>query len=87
MNFLKPYYARGSQVASDGEEQKEPVKLVAVASSVFSSVQEDDGVTLPDESLLHGRLRNSETRKSLFGHLSEGKRAELSVLMNNYLFV
>lgn len=34
----------------------------AVGGAVhFQSAQEEDGVTSPDESLLRGRLKNSET--------------------------
>lgn len=47
-------------------------------------VPEDDGVVLPDESLLRGRLKNSETLRdleALFGHLSTKRHAELSALI------
>lgn len=61
------YYARESQVtAPRSEEQEESVRSVSVAAAVggavhFQSAQEEDGVTSPDESLLRGRLKNSET--------------------------
>ena len=44
-------------------------------------------VIQPDESLLCGRLKNSETLKNLkvlFGHLSEAASAELFALINKY---
>lgn len=77
---------------SSGKKREESVKPVSVAAAVgssviFLSVQEEDGVTPPDESLLRRRLKNSETLRdleTLFGHLSEERCAELSVLMNAF---
>lgn len=43
---------------------------------------EDNRVTAPDDSLLQGRLKKSETLNnlsSLHGHLSTGRRDELSL--------
>lgn len=60
-----------------------PVLLV---SSVSES-QEVDGVPEPDDSLLYGRLKNSETLRnldSLLLHLTESKRGELSDLIQKY---
>ena len=54
------------------------------------SVQGEDGVVPPDESRLSGRLKNSESLrdlKSVFGHLSCKPSAELSALLNDYVFV
>ena len=56
-------------------------------SPQHSVVQEDDGVTPPDESLLRGRLKNSETLRNLdtlLGQLSVERRAELSTLIAGY---
>ncbi|XP_034567353.1 uncharacterized protein LOC117832370 [Notolabrus celidotus] len=76
VNLLKPYYARESGPLSAS---------AAVGGPVCAG--EDDGVTAPDECLLRGRLRNSETLRSLdslLGHLSAGRRAEVSALLRDY---
>ena len=77
VNLLKPYYNYTRQVyTSKGEEQTRTSKAVSVAVGglSFLSVPEVDGVIQPDESLLCGRLKNSEILKNLkllFRHLSE----------------
>lgn len=56
-------------------------------AKIFSG-QENDEVTLLDESLFHGWLKNSETPlnlESLCGHLSKERCAQLSALINSYL--
>ena len=77
-----------------GGGQQQTVKPVVMAETVARhsgaklSGDEDDAVVSPDESLLRGQLKNSETLchlESLFGHLSKGQCVELSALINNYL--
>uniref|UniRef100_UPI0037E7A689 uncharacterized protein n=1 Tax=Semicossyphus pulcher TaxID=241346 RepID=UPI0037E7A689 len=57
-----------------------PVSSVAVTP-------EGDGVPEPDDNLLYGRLKNSESLRSLdklLAHLSESKRRELAELVRKY---
>ena len=81
VNLLKPYCTRGSQFCARGGGQQQTVQPVVMAETVARhsaaelSGYEDDGVVSPDESLLRGRLKNSEklgNLESLFGHLSKG---------------
>ncbi len=74
--------------------QLQTAKPVLVAGTVGrqlvvnSSVQEDDGVVPPNESLLRGHLKNSETMaslESLLGHLGKEQHAELPALINDCL--
>lgn len=77
VNLLKSYY---------GSESKPLSAAAAVGSQFFAG--EDDGVTAPDESLLRGRLKNTETLRSLeslLGHLSAVERSELTVLIRSNL--
>ena len=71
VNLLKPYYRRVVESDLD-QDVKEVVRpALAVLSEVFA--QEGDGVPEPDESLLYGRLKNSESLcnlDKLLGHLS-----------------
>ena len=82
VNLLKPYYNRVTDVAQAGKVGVHPALAVSPVS------QESDGVPEPDDSLLCGRLKNSEflgnLKKMLF-HLADSKRAELSELMQKYL--
>lgn len=83
VNLLKPYYKREAEVSQTVRDKVHPVLLV---SSVSES-QEVDGVPEPDDSLLYGRLKNSETLRnldSLLLHLTESKRGELSDLIQKY---
>ncbi len=51
------------------------------------TAEEDDGVAAPDDGLLRGRLKNSESLKNLIlllAHLSEEQRAQLSALIQRY---
>ena len=89
INLLKPYYARESEDSvCSSRELRGSVSPILVAVPVVSAhfpLQEDDGVISPDDSLLKGRLRNSETLRdleSMFGRLSEESGAELSALVN-----
>ena len=77
VNLLKPYYLRGQTGKDKGGE----IVSVCVAAEL------DEGVVTPDDSILQGRLKNSEslTRlEELLNHLSEPRRGELSELIRGY---
>nr|XP_046229617.1 uncharacterized protein LOC124050808 isoform X1 [Scatophagus argus] len=76
VNLLKPYYF---------SENKSPSSIAAVRSQF--PTDGDDGVLVPDETLLHGKLKNSETLgklESLLSHLSGERCAELCALIHSY---
>ncbi len=76
INLLKPYYVR----------EPKPLSAVAAAGGPLTA-EEDDGVAAPDDGLLRGRLKNSESLKNLIlllAHLSEEQRAQLSALIHRY---
>lgn len=85
VNLLKPYYKR--EVDADlGCSLKDDVRPVLVVASEALG-QEGDGVPEPDESLLRGRLKNSESLSNLdnlLSHLPESKREELSQLLHKF---
>lgn len=75
INLLKTFYSCGSE--SGRAEEGVPPALVA--SSV--AVMHEDGVPEPDDILLCGRLKNSESLcnlDKLLSHLSESRRCELA---------
>ncbi|XP_010775497.1 ubiquitin-associated protein 2-like [Notothenia coriiceps] len=77
INLLKSYYANESK----------PLSAAVAVGSQFSG-GEDDGVTAPDESLLRGKLKNTETLRnleSLLGHMSAEGRSELTALIHSNL--
>ena len=82
MNLLKPYY----QHSGHGEYVKCDVGA-ALAVDTCSVAQETDGVPEPDDSLLSGRLKNSESLcnlQSLLSHLPEEQRVELVELIGRF---
>ncbi len=79
VNLLKPYYQRGECVKGD--------VCPALAVDTCSAVQESDGVPEPDDSLLSGRLKNSESLcnlDSLLLHLPVEQRVELWKLIGEF---
>ncbi|XP_039514899.1 uncharacterized protein LOC120469791 [Pimephales promelas] len=83
VNLLKPYYSRDAEVSLADKEKVRPALMV---NSVSGS-QEEDGVPEPDDSLLYGRLNNSDSLKNLdklLSHLSETQCSELSDLVRKY---
>lgn len=81
VNLLKPYYQRS--VGGSGSDSV--VSPVSLADSVV--VSGDDGVPGPDDVLLCGRLKNSESLSqldSLLSHLSPSQRSELILLIKEF---
>lgn len=82
VNLLKPYFQRsvgGSGSAGEGS----PVLVVGTGA-----VQpEGDGVPGPDDGVLSGRLKNSDSLSRLdvlLAHLPVAQRSELAALINNF---
>lgn len=87
VNLLKSYYIRGIELshAVDDGVRPAPVRPALVASLL--AVTHVDGVPEPDDSLLYGRLKYSESLCNLvklLAHLPESKRGELSELVRKY---
>ena len=81
INLLKPFYNCGSE-SGQAEEGMRPA---LVASSV--AVMHEDGVPEPDDSLLCGHLKNSESLcnlDKLLSHLSESRCCELADLVRKF---
>lgn len=73
INLLKPYYQRGS------------VRPALAVDTL--AVAQEDSVPEPDDSLLCGRLKNSESLEkldTLLSHLSDSQRVELSKMIRKY---
>ena len=71
VNLLKPYY----------------VRTTAVVSVCVVAAYAEEGVATPDDSILQGRHKNSESLEKLdglLGHLSESRGAELTELIRRY---
>ncbi|XP_061744139.1 uncharacterized protein LOC133543542 [Nerophis ophidion] len=88
VNLLKPYHSAGSDKA--GGIAASPVGLaVGVGEPLnWPEVAAWDEVRAPDDSVLHGRLDNTQQLKeldSLLGHLSEVQRKQLSDLIFEFL--
>ncbi len=85
VNLLKPYYRRVDDAAFGQDLETGVRPALAVTSEGLAP--ESDGVLEPDESLLCGWLKNSESLGNLdklLAHLSESRRSELSVLVRRY---
>lgn len=81
VNLLKPFYSRGM-----GSGQTEEGVCPALAVGSMALIHED-GVPEPDDSLLCGRLKNSESLSNLdrlLSHLPESKRCELTNLVRKF---
>lgn len=85
VNLLKPYYKRVVEIDSGQDVKNVVCPVLLVTSEVLT--QESDGVPEPDESLLCGRLKNSESLcnlDKLLAHLPESKRSELADLVHKF---
>lgn len=89
VNLLKPYYSRGGAVP-----QNSVASTALTVHSLSSGLQtvvhggEEVDVKWPDDPMLCGRLKNSETLcslQSLFSHLSPEQCTELTDLVGQYL--
>lgn len=83
VNLLKPYYQR----SGDGDECIKGDVGPALAVDICSVAQESDGVPEPDDSLLSGRLKNSESLcnlDSLLSHLPVEQHVELVELIGEF---
>lgn len=82
VNLLKPYYQR----SEDGEGVKGSA-CPALAVDICGVAQESDAVPEHDDSLLRGRLKNSESLAkldSLLSHLPVEQRVELVELIGEF---
>lgn len=80
VNLLKPYYGRVADVEQSGVRP-------ALGVNSLSVMHDGDGVPEPDDSVLCGRLKNSESLSNLdrlLCHLPESKRSELVELVHKY---
>ena len=88
INLLKLYYSRAAPVISVSEchcSNVSPALIVnSVSSGVVSSALGPDAevdVSAPDDPVVSGRLKNSETQRnlgSLISHLTESQCSELA---------
>lgn len=79
INLLKPYYASSQSLSCKGESS-----VLIVASTSVASLELEDEVQGPDDSMLHARLNNSETLAKLEGvldHLDLQQQAELKAFI------
>lgn len=86
INLLKPYYSR----SCPDSNLKTEVKSVLVVESTSPVLLEkiDEGVSFPEDTVLLGRLKNSETLKNLhvmLAHLPECKRADIAALIDRHV--
>lgn len=89
VNLLKPYYARLS--VSGGTLGERPVAVAASVGnpdpvSALAGGEKED-VNFPEGSIMHGRLRNSESLSKsdmLLDHLSESRRNQLIELIHSF---
>ncbi|XP_055721489.1 uncharacterized protein LOC129813225 [Salvelinus fontinalis] len=85
VNLLKPYYARSSETEQwESIEDGKPVLLaetvIPLDSSQDRSTNEEEDVLGPDDCILQGRLKNSETLDnlgSILTHLPVDRREEM----------
>lgn len=89
LNLLKPYYTRAHQPA-DQKDQVSCVHPACLSVSVSPPAVAEQGgedVSGPDEAVLYGRLKNSESLRDLDGllsHLEVVKRNQLADLIRSY---
>ncbi|KAL3967153.1 FMS-like tyrosine kinase 1 [Sarotherodon galilaeus] len=88
VNLLKPYHVRPLSVGLSGSLISPSTSSPALtACTMAQSVCGGEDVAAPDDPVLLGRLKNSETLQNLevlLGHLPTDKRAELSELIKSY---
>lgn len=78
INLLKPYFARESSVMGT---------VMTACEGHQSALHGGEEVAMPDEAVLCGRLKNSETLEnlnSLLSHLPNEKAVQLSKLIRDY---
>lgn len=89
VNLLKPYYAPSSSPPSAVQQESMVGSPALIAGTVGESSDEGGGEAVfePDEGLLSGRLKNSETLKNLkgqFSHLPAAQAVEFEDLIFKY---
>ncbi|XP_030260635.1 uncharacterized protein LOC115573802 [Sparus aurata] len=88
VNLLKPYYAHSPSASVADQQGSVAVSPALVVGTVGGVLGEClDGVLEPDEGVLSGRLKNSETLKNLKGldgHLPEEYALEFEELILKY---
>ncbi|XP_030283654.1 uncharacterized protein LOC115587797 [Sparus aurata] len=88
VNLLKPYYAHSPSASVADQQGSVAVSTALVVGTVGGVLGEClDGVLEPDEGVLSGRLKNSETLKNLkglVGHLPEEHALEFEELIFKY---
>lgn len=88
VNLLKPYHARAGVLAAQEQvSEVHPACLSVPAPPVAVAEQGGDDVLGPDEAILYGRLKNSESLRNLDGllsHLDVSKRQQLVTLINRF---
>lgn len=96
VNLLKPYYSRAATVAVDSSSQSSKVSPALTVTSVPAGrpmvtpnmmVNEEVDVRAPDDPMVCGRLKNSETfynLESLFVYLPEPQGIELAEVIGEY---
>ncbi|KAF7654545.1 hypothetical protein LDENG_00068500 [Lucifuga dentata] len=91
VNLLKPYYPRTPQSAQQethlSSECLHPVGLSVSMVPPHVVVEGEDGMSGPDEAVLQGRLKNSESLQNLDGllsHLEGSMRMQLAELIKSY---
>lgn len=92
VNLLKPYFP----CAEDGSSQKlgppgvSPACVVTSVSPQVGAGLEEEDMPGPDEAMLFGRLKNSDSLQNLnvlLGHLDLAKKAQLIDLINKYCVI
>uniref|UniRef100_A0A674E7Q6 Gypsy retrotransposon integrase-like protein 1 n=1 Tax=Salmo trutta TaxID=8032 RepID=A0A674E7Q6_SALTR len=92
INLLKPYYARSTETKQwESKEDGKPVLLADTVTSFGSSharsVHDEEDVPGPDDCVLQGRLKNSETLDildNLLNHLPVDERKEMVDLIRKF---
>ncbi len=87
INLLKSYYCH-SHKPLDAKAEIQPVLLVESTSPVPLQKEIDEGVSFPEDTVLLGRLKNSETLKNvceIFAPLPERICADLISLIKSYV--
>uniref|UniRef100_A0A8C1I8K6 Gypsy retrotransposon integrase-like protein 1 n=1 Tax=Cyprinus carpio TaxID=7962 RepID=A0A8C1I8K6_CYPCA len=83
VNLLKPYYCRSHKMSND---EVKPALVVGRISLVGEGV--DEGVSFPEDTVLLGRLKNSETLKNvhkMLAHLPDDKCGDLIDIINHHV--
>ena len=94
VNLLKPYYSRAAPVTVGSNAECANVSPALTVTSVFSGpvtpvvgLDEEVDVRAPDDPVMCGRLKNSETLRnleSLLVHLPDSQGSELAAVIKEY---